>query len=108
MNETRTIWLFFKKNNMNNQIEKLLNRPRFGNQYSSENLCRGLDILISKYLDSHTIMAEIGSFRGISSELFAINVKHIYCIDPYIPYSEMGQEIKDAEYQFDEMLKNSI
>ena len=41
----------------------------------------GLKELIDKYLNKDTIMCEIGSFEGASSELFALTCKEVHCVD---------------------------
>jgi len=41
----------------------------------------GLKELIDKYLNEDTIMCEIGSFEGASSELFALTCKEVHCVD---------------------------
>jgi len=52
-------------------------------------------------------MVEIGSFAGVSSELFAIHVRSIICIDPYSPYPEIDYDlILNAENQFLSMMNN--
>lgn len=86
-------------------LKTLYNKPRFYTKhFSPENNVKDLHTLIKKYLNSETIMVEIGSFAGTSSELFALFVKHIYCVDPYLPYKEMDNKIYIAEQEFDTLL----
>lgn len=91
--------------NINQILKELYNKPRFYTGHDSpENNIRDLHNLIKKYLNSETVMVEVGSFAGVSSELFALFVKHIYCIDPYLPYAEMDNRIHLAETEFDNLL----
>jgi predicted O-methyltransferase YrrM len=83
-------------------LTKLFCKPRFAkNLLSPENNTAGLYQLIKKYLSHQTEMVEIGSFAGVSSELFAMFVKKIYCIDPYVLYEEVSKkQLFLAEQEF--------
>lgn len=90
---------------MNNRIIELFSKHRFAQEATPENNVKDLYRLITKYLTTDCIMAEIGCFAGVSSELFAIHVKHIHCIDLFAPYGEISdQAIYDAESVFDQLL----
>ncbi len=67
----------------------------------------GLKDMINENLNKDCIVCEIGSFAGISSELFAINVKKLYCIDNWDINQIYGSDlIRIAENHFDNMIKN--
>jgi predicted O-methyltransferase YrrM len=91
---------------MNEQIEMNFKKFRFHGGSTAENFTSGLYDLIKKYLNEETVMVEVGSFAGVSSELFALNVKHIICVDPYQPYPEIQfSAICDAENSFADMMR---
>lgn len=89
--------------------ETLLNKvPRMFWQTENHpcNYLNGLDKLISENLDKKTVMAEIGSYAGVSSHLFAEAVNHIYCIDQWQPYPEVPLEYMiEGERLFNNFLK---
>tara|TARA_R110000796_G_scaffold241064_1_gene362349 strand:+ start:1709 stop:2362 length:654 start_codon:yes stop_codon:yes gene_type:complete len=96
-------------NNMNNQqkINELLDTPRmFYSKHVIQNSNRGLYDLIKDVITSETVMVEIGSFSGVSSELFAIHCKNIYCVDKWEPYSDIQEaaKLQEAERRFDNIL----
>lgn len=65
----------------------------------------GLKDLCDKYLSKESVMCEIGSFAGVSSELFANYVKEIHCIDKWELYSEIGDSYMiESESEFDKLL----
>jgi predicted O-methyltransferase YrrM len=71
---------------MNNQerLEQLFSTPRMGHApLESHNTVRGLYELIQHYFKPEFVMAEIGSFQGVSTMLFAMHVQKIYSIDCY-------------------------
>jgi predicted O-methyltransferase YrrM len=71
---------------MNNEqrLEELFNIPRMGHAaLESHNTVRGLYELIQHYFKPEFVMAEIGSFQGVSTMLFAMHVQKIYSIDCY-------------------------
>lgn len=90
------------------RVKELLNTKRLEFKYKQSNTMRGLYDLIQKYVTTDTEMVELGSFAGVSSELFAIHCKRIYCVDPWVPYWEIDDQNKmsTAESQFDKMLAN--
>lgn len=89
-------------------LNELFNKPRFSKSYiHGENNTRGLYDLVQKYLTKETVMVEIGSFSGVSSELFALHVSYLTCVDPWAPYAEIAYEcVIEAEKEFDSMLSN--
>ena len=71
---------------MNNEerLEELFNIPRMGHAaLEPHNSVRGLHELIKHYFTPKFVMAEIGSFQGVSTMLFAMHVQKIYSIDCY-------------------------
>ena len=60
-------------------------------------------MLIDEFVTDETIMVEIGSFAGVSSELFALHCKNITCVDEWNPYWEIQtpELIIGAENMFD-------
>jgi len=71
---------------MNNEqrLEELFNIPRMGHAaLEPHNSVRGLHKLIKAYFNPEFVMAEIGSFQGVSTMLFAMHVKTIYSVDCY-------------------------
>lgn len=93
---------------MNKRVEELLNTKRLEFKYKQSNTTKGLYDLITKYVTPETIMVELGSFAGVSSELFALHCKKLYCVDPWLPYWEINEQekIETAELKFDSMMKN--
>jgi predicted O-methyltransferase YrrM len=94
---------------MNEQrIKQLLSAKRLEFKYKQSNTTRGLYDLILKYVTDETVMVELGSFAGVSSELFALHCKKIHCVDPWLPYWEIqdNEKMGNAEYQFDKMMQN--
>lgn len=92
---------------MNEKIKELLETPRmYYYELFPQNSLKGLYHLIQEYVTPETVMAEIGSFSGVSSELFAIHCKEINCIDRWEQYNEINNpEIIEGEKRFDELLK---
>lgn len=93
---------------MNNErINELLNTKRLEFKYKQSNTTKGLYDLITKYVTKETNIVELGSFSGVSSELFALHCKTISCVDPWLPYWEINDTntMYDAEVKFDVMSK---
>tara|TARA_B110000495_G_scaffold93146_1_gene80496 strand:- start:1786 stop:3237 length:1452 start_codon:yes stop_codon:yes gene_type:complete len=104
-----------KINNMvkiekNDRILELLSTPRMFFQpiHWRNNNLKGLKMLIDDYVDENTVIAEIGSFSGVSSELFALHCKEINCIDLWDPYWEIKEDerVKTAEELFNNFSTN--
>lgn len=91
---------------MKNRIEELLNEPRmYYYEFTPQNSVRGLLDLIHDVVNADTKMVEIGSFSGISTELFALHCKEITCVDLWSPYSEIGVvELIEGESRFNKLL----
>lgn len=69
----------------------------------------GLKDLIEENLNSNSIVCEIGSFIGKSSELFALNCDQVYCVDPWELNKQVDSDpMSIAENRFDEMSKNYL
>jgi predicted O-methyltransferase YrrM len=74
------------------EIVRVLGRQRATNQHSDGyefgfmvNRLFGIYDLINDFLDKDSIVCELGSFQGASSELFALMCKQVYCIDFFDP-----------------------
>lgn len=93
---------------MKNRINELLNTKRLEFKHKQSNTTRGLYELIVKYVKPNYTVVELGSFAGVSSELFAIHCGKLHCVDPWQPYWEINEvnKITDAENKFDNMSKN--
>lgn len=65
---------------------------------NGNNCVNGLIDLCDTYLKANDTVVEVGSFSGVSSRVFSLYCKILYCIDPYF-----WAETKDAERMFDEM-----
>lgn len=89
------------------RIIDLLKMPRmfYSDFNNPTNQLYGLQMLISDYVNNKTVMAEIGSFTGLSSELFALHAKEVHCIDAWGEYWEIedSQIMEYAEFSFDKM-----
>lgn len=94
------------------RIEELLSTPRMfyvDLNYSACNFkvnsLAGLGMLIEDCVDKDTVMVEVGSFSGVSSELFALHCKRLHCIDLWDPYWEISEKriVEFAEWSFDRM-----
>jgi predicted O-methyltransferase YrrM len=96
--------------NFEKRIEELLLTPRmfYDNFSHRHQKLNGLKMLIEDYITPSSIVLEVGSFSGVSSELFALYCNKIYCVDLWDPYWEITdkQKIEFAEYTFDKMSSN--
>jgi len=92
------------------RLESLLKEYRMDyitHDCNGVNLLHGLHDLIKQNVKENFKMAEVGSFIGRSTELFAMYCEEVYSIDPYLSYSEVGNEhMSTAESKFLEMAKN--
>lgn len=90
------------------RITELLLTPRmfYANYDDRVNQLKGLKMLIDEFVTKDTVMVEVGSFSGISSELFALHCKEIHCVDMWDPYWEITdrQRIEFAEFAFDKLV----
>lgn len=84
----------FTKMNKEKRIQELLKEPRMINNNFEEPMQHAEYLLemIKDYYKPDFVMAEIGSFSGGSTELFALNVKKVYSIDPYVDNDSPLQE----------------
>lgn len=80
----------------------------FNMDYPHENSIRGLSMLIKDHVKDDFVIAEVGSFSGVSSEVFAQNCKEIHCVDAWSPYWEITDSsvMQIAESSFDKMASN--
>lgn len=94
------------------RIEELMATPRMfyvGLNYSACNFkvnsLAGLMLLIEDCTNEDTVAVEVGSFSGVSSELFALHCKRLHCIDLWDPYWEISEKriVEFAEWSFDRM-----
>ena len=61
-----------------NRIKELLNVGRmYGENSHPGNYLNGLFDFIQNHIPEEYVICEVGSFRGISSELFALHVKKL-------------------------------
>jgi hypothetical protein len=84
-----------------NRLNDLLNEYRMVkliDDCGGVNRLHGLKRLIEENLSKNSVVCEIGSYAGKSSELFALYCKGVYCVDVF------GEP--DIENMFDNMLKN--
>ncbi len=90
------------------RVAELLEAPRMIYSTSNNRINRlnGLKMLIDDFITDNTMMIEVGSFAGVSSEMFALHCKHIICVDEWNPYWEIQtpELIQGAEAQFDKLL----
>jgi predicted O-methyltransferase YrrM len=95
-----------KKERMTKRIEELLETPRmYYYELFPQNSLKGLYDLIQEHITPETKMVEIGSFSGVSSELFALHCKEINCVDRWQEYNEINSpEIIEGERRFDELV----
>jgi len=93
---------------MTDRIAELLKENRMHSGESPADQLHGLYDLIKEYFNPNFIIAEIGSFSGASTELFALTCKKIYSIDPYmvIKNQENDKQLNQAESKFIERMAN--
>lgn len=90
------------------RILELLNARRLEFKRKQSNTTRGLYEMITGYVDPKYKIVELGSFAGVSSELFALFCAKLYCVDRWEPYREIkdNDKLATAEQRFDSMHKN--
>jgi len=84
-----------------NRLNELLKEFRMGDildDCGGVNRLFGLKDLIEENLNENSVVCEIGSYEGKSSELFAIYCKEIYCVDVFYDMK--------ATINFDKMISN--
>lgn len=92
-----------------NRLDTLIKQMRlsFYDTCGGVNELYGLLDMIREHFTENFVMAEIGSFEGKSTELFAMHCNKVYSIDPYAPYAEIETEkIHQAEMMFNAMHTN--
>lgn len=92
-----------------NKYQELNNIPR--TQWSSFILNKywfrwvGLHDLIDENVKDDFIIAEIGSFEGVSTQLFSLFCKKVFSVDPYQPCNNLNHGlVKNAENIFYETI----
>jgi cephalosporin hydroxylase len=70
-----------------------LSKNRFSNLNIETNQLYGLNELIIDFLGKDSVVCEVGSFKGVSTELFAKKCKKVFCVD--ITCTEKLREIID-------------
>ena len=69
----------------------------------------GLKELIDKYLNKDTVMCEIGSFEGVSSELFSLTCKEVHCVDiMFQPSFDLVKQRRENIIKVNEWSKDAI
>jgi glycosyltransferase involved in cell wall biosynthesis len=95
--------------NKNNRIEELLKErrlPHFDSDDNGVNRLFGLKDMINENLNKNSIVCEIGSFEGKSSELFALLTKKVYCVDPWVLNEQVENiAMSQSENKFDDLTK---
>jgi len=73
----------------------------------ASNRTLGLFALCDNHVKSTDIVCEVGSFSGVSSEVFSLYAKEVHCIDTWKPCHEMPSlaAFVEAEKLFDAMVK---
>jgi len=91
---------------MKERINELLNTPRmYYYELVPQNGLKGLYDLIQEHVTKSTKMVEVGSFSGISSELFALHCKEITCVDRWSEYNEIDNaKLVEGEKSFDDLI----
>ena len=97
----------------NKKLNDLLQKPRmFFNENPDGNIntLHGLKDLIDENTNQNSIVCEIGSFAGVSSELFSLYCREIHCVDSWDSHDEiwwMKDYIEKAEKLFDDVMSRS-
>jgi len=100
--------LYYNSDQRHVRILELLNTRRLEFKRKQSNTTRGLYEMITGYVDPKYKIVELGSFAGVSSELFALFCSKLYCVDRWEPYREIkdNDKLATAEHRFDGMHKN--
>lgn len=99
-----------RKTIMINKIErekKLLNSHRMLNDDDENGLNQtlGLFLMAREIMKPNFVVAEVGSYGGISSEVLALHCEKLFCIDSWEDWSGDGS-IYNAMEEFDQMRSN--
>jgi predicted O-methyltransferase YrrM len=93
-------------------LKELFVEPRmYYAPLSDNNSVAGLFEMVKEIVQPNFVMAEIGSFSGVSSELFARFVKQIYCVDIWTGYldtnyTEVSHERLNTSYETFKLMAN--
>jgi len=100
--------VYYNSDRRHVRITELLNTRRLEFKRKQSNTTRGLYEMITKYVDPKFQIVELGSFAGVSSELFALFCTKLYCVDRWESYREIKDvdKLVTAEQRFDSMHKN--
>jgi len=69
------------------------------------NMTHGLFALCREFVKPEYVVCEIGSFAGVSSEVFSLFAKEVHCVDTWVAYCDIpnDEDFVGAEKEFDEM-----
>lgn len=93
------------------KVQKLLLKGRMDNEDKRRfNLLYGLTDLVQEYVTKDSVIVEIGSYRGVSSELFAMFCKELHCVDFWYGGEDYygvdkTELLENAEKEFDLLTK---
>jgi len=91
-------------------LKVLLEEPRMFDCEAERavNNCKGLLPLAEKALTKDSVMVELGSFAGVSTDLFARYAKTVHAVDLWTTYPERGEEatMQKSEDMFDLVVKD--
>lgn len=94
---------------MNSKIQKLINTPRMsGNTDEEGNFSRGLYQLILENFKPDFTILQIGTYEGVTAELFALMVKKVITIDPYDIGYNFAQESKKDLIRAEKLAKQRL
>lgn len=93
--------------NINERKEALLNSFRMldTNPENGLNQTHGLFMLCEDVIKTDFIIAEIGSYGGVSSEVFALYCSKLFCVDSWEDWNNDGQIFLIMD-KFDKMISN--
>lgn len=92
------------------RLAEIIKLPRMWNGDIAQNgqFAEPLLELIKEYLNENSVVAEIGSYSGGSTELFALHCKTVYAIDCWAdnncPFQEQVENLKKSEIIFNEKM----
>lgn len=89
------------------RLEKLLETPRMyhipliSEEHGYANTTKGLLDMIEECITENDFVIEVGCFSGVSSRIFALGCKELYCVDPY-----SWPAVFEAEKMFESMMSD--
>ena len=89
------------------RLRELVTTPRvYWADITPQNLPAGLLELVQRaQLEPQATVLEVGSYAGVSSEVFALHAANVLCVDQWLPYPEISlARLIDGERLFDEMV----